>query len=248
MCAAYYKTAAASHRPAAARPTFSEAGVAAAWNSKLQTSSESPIIANPLAAVFRQLDDDGSGNVDVRELKWMMQKVELSPAQIEAQLASFAANSKDISALEGGADQVSLAEWEKGLLPDTRRAIAARLDDAGQLIGYEQLADFSMVFRTMVLHFDVDGSGKLTVPELKSALEALRMGTDRVRAFVNVFVADRDGYISKKEFLECLPTEMLEELRQQLVAGGLLRDNALAAAAVGDAARRDQRSQFSIGM
>ena len=41
---------------------------------------------------------------------------------------------------------------------------------------------------------------------------------------------------------------MLEELRQRLVAGGLLRENALSAAAVGDAARRDQRSQFAIGM
>ena len=132
LCAAFYKANASVHRPAGTRPTFSESGVAAAWNSKLKTSSESPIIANPLAAVFRQLDDDGSGNVDTRELKWMMQKVELTPAQIDAQLRSFEANSKDISALEGGADQVSLAEWEKGLLPDTRSAIEARLDADGR--------------------------------------------------------------------------------------------------------------------
>ncbi len=125
-------------------------------------------------------------------------------------------------------------------------SLISNLASLRRLVGYEQLADFSTVFKTMILHFDVDGSGKLTVPELRSALEALRMGTDRVRAFVDVFVADRDGYISKKEFLEFLSAEMLEELRQTLVAGGLLRENALSAAAVGDAARRDQRSQFSI--
>ena len=93
-----------------------------------------------------------------------------------------------------------------------------------------------------ILHFDTDGSGKLTTAELKRALEALRMGSDRVRVFVNVFANDKDGFISKvrptfpgvavirtrlmhpiaqKEFLECLSPEMLEELQQHMIKGAL---------------------------
>ena len=157
------------------------AGVTLAWNPANKTTSEKPQVANPLRAVFAQIDSNGSGNISTAEVTWALQKVGLSAAAISAQLEAFCACSKDLSELEGGADNVSLAEWEKGLLPETRCAIEARLNDAGVIEGFEAVADYAPVYKRLMQHFDMDGSGKLTVAELKRVLEALRMGSAKAR-------------------------------------------------------------------
>lgn len=157
------------------------AGVSLAWNSANKTTSEKPQVANPLRKVFAQIDSNGSGNVSTAEVTWALQTVGLSAEAIDAQLEAFRACSKDLSELEGGAENVSLAEWEKGLLPETRAAIEARLTDAGTIEGFEAVADYSPIYKRLMQHFDMDGSGKLTVAELKRALEALRMGSAKAR-------------------------------------------------------------------
>jgi len=209
------------------QPAFAERDVGDAWNKEFAAKDLSQVVVlDPLIAVFQQLDANHSGNISLPEMNWALQKVGLQPEMIAKQLAAFDAASKDISALEGGASQVSLAEWEKGLLPEVRAIIKARLDRHGRIIGFEAMKDYSLIFRTFMKDFDTDMSGKLTLFELRKALESLKMNTNSIRKFVSTFAGDMDGFITRDEFLSKLTTDNLEELYELLVRGGFMRKNA----------------------
>jgi len=180
------------------------------------------LLEDPLVEVFRQLDQDGSGNINKQELTWAFQKLCLTKAQIEAQLASFEENAKDISELEGGSGAISLPEWEKGLLPEVRKIIQTKCGADGKLIGFEDMLDIKKTFKTFMKHFDTDVSGKLTIPELERALKSIHMGSGEIKAFLAVFANDKDGFIDKKEFETKLTSKMIEKLHDLMVAHGLM--------------------------
>ena len=69
---------------------------------------------------------------------------------------------------------VNLEEWKAGLTPELMDIIARHLDDRGLLKGFEQTAAFD--FTKVFMQFDIDGSGKLDMLELKRAF--LAMGLD----------------------------------------------------------------------
>jgi len=249
-CAAKYYNL--SKLKASYKPAFAERDVGESWtkefSAKDMSQRQGVLLQDPLVGVFQQLDSNHSGNISLQEMNWALQNLGLSKALIEMQIASFDAASKDISELEGGAGNVSMAEWEKGLLPEVRALLEPRIDKlTGKIVGFEAMVDYDATFRTFMRYFDTDGSGKLTLAELFKALQALKMASKDINKFISLFATDKDGYIGKAEFLKILSTENLDHLNQLLIKNGYMRANAAQKAAEKEHKFAHLRSSVTYG-
>jgi len=179
-----------------------------------------------MAKVFKMFDFDGDGAMTIAELKRAFRALGLKKRNgdkllmDDAMFKSFDTN---------GDGMVTLEEFEANLWPKTRKKIEEKLASGWQFdyakwqgsIDRHKRWDMSRVFK----QFDLDGDGKLTMPEFQRAFRALglkkRSGGDLVadQTMFNSFDTNGDGFVDVVEFDQNLLPKTRKKIEAKLDGG-----------------------------
>jgi Ca2+-binding EF-hand superfamily protein len=174
--------------------------------------SKQPVQAQPavsLGVFFRQVDTDGSGALDAKELKRALRAIGLGAEEVEASMGELDAD---------GDGKVTLFEFEAGLKRDVVARIVAQLNSAGTLDSFRPLVDVARLFG----QFDADADGTLSPAELGSLLASLGLeGVDLDEAMAG-FDTDGDGEISLEEWKASLSDRTKALMAKKLDERGLV--------------------------
>eukprot|EP00966_Prymnesium_polylepis_P249602 5771014-Prymnesium_polylepis.1 len=151
-----------------------------------------------------------------------MQAIGIKKIDFEETFAAFDSNADGM---------VSLEELETNLHPRTRDKLEAQLNEEGVMEGFRPLVDMAKVFG----QFDTDGSGKLSVSELKRALACLGLAKLDMEEVLKSFDEDGDAEISLPEWKANLHQRTLKLMSKKLDERGLIAGFEANAPAASDA-------------
>ena len=119
-----------------------------------------------------------------------------------------------------GDGEITMEEWVNGMTKEIERALHEKLNDDMVLEGFAPLVNVSRVFEQI----DSDGSGDLSVNELRSAFKCLGISGTDADAFFKFLDKNGDEVVSLDEWKKGLTSEMKTEISKHLDDRGLLAD------------------------
>lgn len=99
-----------------------------------------------------------------------------------------------------------------------KSAILAKLNDAGELDDFRPLVNIAKVFAQV----DADGSGKLSIDELKAAFKSLELSDEDADTLLANLDTNGDAEIDLDEWRKGLDTKMYQILHKHLDGSGLI--------------------------
>eukprot|EP01043_Picozoa_sp_COSAG02_P005658 COSAG02_NODE_155_length_33066_cov_32.167562_2_plen_889_part_00 len=194
----------------------------------LQSKSEEVVQKEGWAALFRQMDQDGNGALDVTEFTEAVRKSGVGPNDISNYDLKRTFEAVDADG-GGEIDGEELAAWLMALTREEERAEARgkalpkskqaliRCMNAIKEASSQQVSKYG--WKKLFEKFDEDGSGGLDCAEFTAAVRAESgLTTDDVsdsdmREVFGMIDDDGSGVISAEEFAECLCTDDSENYK-----------------------------------
>ncbi|CAD7943462.1 unnamed protein product [Amoebophrya sp. A25] len=178
-----------------------------------------------LTKVFHQFDTDFNGVMSKKELKRALRCLGLKSlvADIDEVFAKFL--NKPASETTD-ADVITVDQWVEFIPKEMCEKIEGRLNDQDMVEGFLPLVDVAKIFE----QFDTDGSGTLTVKELKRALAALGLKEELQAAstsegaekWAEMLNADDNGEVNMDAWKAGLSKDFLRKISTKLDDRGLV--------------------------